>query len=55
MTGMEGIQSMANLDESLLTYEEPKRQDNLVFRVPRSIQAEISLDLIEFKVPEEEE
>ncbi|MGN0866777.1 MAG: hypothetical protein ACI4SG_03760 [Oligosphaeraceae bacterium] len=52
MSGMEGIQNMANLDESLLTYEEPKRQDNFVFRAPRSIQVEITLDLIEFSAPE---
>ncbi len=54
MGGMEGIQNLANLDESLLTYEEPKRQDNFVFRAPRSIQAEITLDLIEFNAPEGE-
>ena len=52
--GMEGLQAIANLDESLLTYEEPKRQDNFVFRTPRTIQAKITLDLIEFAAPEGE-
>lgn len=53
-SGMDGLRTLANLDESLLAYEEPKRQDNFVFRTPRTLQAEITLDLIEFNAPEAE-
>lgn len=53
--GEGGLQGLASLDESVLTYEEPKRQDNFIFREPKTIQADITLDLIEYNAPEIEE
>ncbi|MCQ2396651.1 MAG: hypothetical protein MJ106_03015 [Lentisphaeria bacterium] len=49
-----GIAGLLNIDENLLHYEDPKRQDNLVFRTPRTLSVELTLDLIEMNPPEEE-
>ena len=58
LTGMgsslDGIQGLANINEAMLVYEEPKRQDNFIFRPPRSIRADLTLDLIEYTAPEAE-
>ena len=51
---MDGLQNLLNIDEALLAWEDPKRQDNLIFRTPRPIAVELTLDLIEFNAPEEE-
>ena len=49
--GMGGTGSMdgQNIDSNALVYEPPKRQDYLVFRTPRRIQINLTLDLLEFK------
>ena len=41
-----------NIDPALLVYEAPKRQDYLIFRSPRLIQLNLTLDLLEYKAPE---
>ncbi len=51
---MDSIQNLANINEALLVYEEPKRQDNFIFRPPRSIRADLTLDLIEYAAPDAE-
>ena len=51
---MDGLQNLLNIDDALLAWEDPKRQDNLIFRTPRPIDVELTLDLIEFTAPEEE-
>ena len=52
-SAMEGLRGLMNIDEALLAWEDPKRQDNLIFRTPRSIAVELTLDLIEFNAPDE--
>ncbi len=54
MGGLDGIQGLANINEAMLVYEEPKRQDNFIFRPSRSIRADLTLDLIEYTAPEAE-
>lgn len=48
------LSGLLNIDENFLHYEDPKRQDNLVFRTPRMLSVELTLDLIEMNPPEEE-
>ncbi|GEM_PF-4217255 len=50
-----GMASLLNINEAFLVYEDPKRQDNFIFRTPRELEAEITLDLIEYSAPEETE
>ena len=41
-----------NIDSSLLVQEDDKRQNYLVFRTPRLVQLNLTLDLLEYKAPE---
>ena len=41
-----------NIDAAFLVPEDPKRQDYLIFRTPRLIQLNLTLDLLEYKAPE---
>ncbi|MBR4125136.1 MAG: hypothetical protein IKR13_02940 [Victivallales bacterium] len=41
-----------NIDSAFLVPEDPKRQDYLVFRTPRLIHLNLTLDLLEYKAPE---
>ncbi len=40
------------INEAFLVHEDPKRQDYLVFRTPRMLQLNLTLDLLEYKEPE---
>ena len=50
MDSMSG--STQNIDAAFLVPEDPKRQDYLIFRTPRLIQLNLTLDLLEYKAPE---
>lgn len=50
--GMGSSATAQNIDAAYLVHEDDKRQNYLIFRTPRLIQLNLTLDLLEYKEPE---